>query len=172
MSRRKQWIDDKTKLDRLFALYPDIPENPRELREHWTRYLAIRVSGLLEVAVSDILTRYSETRSSERIVRYMGKKLDRPNNINMDKILSITADFGADWSNEIANHDSHEKLKNALESVNHIRNAAAHGENLTVSYSNLAQYYESYIVMIELWEEMCVREDSIPKFTRKDRRRL
>src|SRR6266566_4261108 len=103
------------RLEVLFEKAKDIKDD--ELRAHWSRYLCVLTSGLIEVSVSSILSEYTKVKSSHRNVEnFVLSRLRQPRNVNMDRILQVTGFFSHSWRSSIESSTTSE-MKDAVDSV-------------------------------------------------------
>ncbi len=153
----KEILRYKRQLNDLFDKVSTL-ESDLEMQSHWARYLCIRVSGFLEVAVSTIYKNYAKDKAAPFVFNYIDKQLSGFQNPNMEKILNITRAFSADWAKEIELELSkNSEIKDSIDSIVKNRNKIAHGENVGITYSRMKVYYENALKLVKLLEEQCDR---------------
>jgi len=153
----KEILSYKRQLDYLFKEISNL-DTDLEMQSHWARYLCIRVSGFLEVAVSTIYKNYAKDKAAPFVVNYVNKQLSGFQNPNMEKILNITRAFSVDWAKEIELElGTNSEIKDSIDSIVEIRNKIAHGDNVGITYSRMQSYYKSALKLIKLLEEQCNR---------------
>jgi|SRR5438552_7125557 len=143
----------KQRLDYLFKQISALPSDP-ELQSHWARYLCVLVSGFIETSVIAIYTKYAEDKSTKQIASYVERQLDRFQNPTMERILSLTYSFSTDWGHELKKATEGE-LKAAIDSIVANRNNIAHGQDVTITYARIHEYYKSAVKVIEMIDKQC-----------------
>jgi len=143
----------KNQLDYLFAKVSSLGSD-LEMQSHWSRYLCVRVSGFLEIAVKTIYKNYAKEKACPFVVNYVENQLSYFQNPRMDKILNIAKSFNPEWAEKIRLATEGE-IKDAIETIGINRNKIAHGENVGITYVNIKKYYENVLKLIELLEKQC-----------------
>lgn len=148
----QETVKYKMRLDHLFgigATEPDI-----EKKSHWARYLCVLVSGYIAVAVREIFIQYTDKCTSPNVASYVRAKLRRSVNPNMKIIIGLANSFSRDWGQSIETQIT-EKQKDAIDSINAIRNLIAHGSDTGITYIGIKGYYEDAIKVIVLVKNIC-----------------
>jgi hypothetical protein len=144
-------------LDDLFEKVAILEADP-EMQSHWARYLCVRVSGFLEIAISTIYKNYAKEKASPFVVNYVEKQLSNFQNPKMEKILNLTRSFNPEWADlielELKNNG---ELKDSIDSIVDLRNKISHGDNSnsSLTYTRIKSYYENALKVIHLLEEQC-----------------
>lgn len=126
------------------------------MQSHWARYLCIRVSGFLEVAVSIIYKKYAKDKAHPFVVNYVEKQLSSFQNPKMEKILNITRSFNPKWAEELELElENNSEIKDSIDSIVDVRNKIAHGENVGITYIRIKRYYEVALKLMEFLEQQC-----------------
>jgi hypothetical protein len=126
------------------------------MQSHWAKYLCVRVSGFLEVAVSTIYKKYAKNKASPFVVNYVERQLSSFQNPKMEKILNITRSFNPKWAEDIELELSkNTEIKDSIDSIVEVRNKIAHGENIGITYSKMKGYYKNALKLVNLLEEQC-----------------
>jgi len=153
----KEILRYKSQLDDLFSKISTL-DSDFEMQSHWAKYLCIRVSGFLEVAVSTIYKNYAKNKAAPFVVNYVDKQLSSFQNPNMEKILKITRAFNPDWAKEIEIElINNSEIKDSIDSIVDVRNKIAHGENVGITYARIKRYYEVALKFVEFLENQCNR---------------
>ena len=142
--------------DRLDDLFDKVDEfsGDLELQSHWARYLCVRVSGFIEIAVRAILVEYAGKQSAPPVANYIERQLNRFQNPNMEQLLQLLRSFNSAWADELEDSTKGEP-KDAIDSIRANRNRIAHGENATITYATIRQYYQNVLTVIDLIEKQC-----------------
>ena len=153
----KEILRYKRQLDDLFSKVSTL-DSDFEMQSHWAKYLCIRVSGFLEVAVSTIYKNYAKNKAAPFVVNYVDKQLSSLQNPNMEKILKITRSFNPDWAKEIELElIDNSEIKDSIDSIVDVRNKIAHGEDVGITYTRIKRYYEVALKLVEFLETQCSR---------------
>jgi uncharacterized HAD superfamily protein len=151
----KEILRYQRELDDLFDKVSSLNSDP-EMQSHWAKYLCIRVSGFLEVAVSTIYKKYAKDKAAPFVVNYVEKQLSSFQNPKMEKILNITRSFNPKWAEEIElKLSKNTEIKDSIDSIVEVRNKIAHGENIGITYSKMKGYYKNALKLVNLLEEQC-----------------
>lgn len=125
------------------------PPPDAEFIAHWTRYLCVLVSGLIEVSVREAFLEYCRSRSDERVMAYVDQQLRWFQNPKMSRIIELATSFDRLWADDLAQRTAGE-LRDAVDSVVANRNQIAHGQNVGLSMSQLKEYYERVCRVLDL----------------------
>lgn len=151
----KEILRYKRQLDDLFTKVSTL-DSDLEMQSHWARYLCIRVSGFLEVAVSIIYKKYAKDKAHPFVVNYVEKQLSSFQNPKMEKILNITRSFNPKWAEELELElGNNSEIKDSIDSIVDVRNKIAHGENVGITYIRIKRYYEIAFELVEFLEKQC-----------------
>jgi hypothetical protein len=151
----KEILRYQRELDDLFEKVSSLNSDP-EMQSHWAKYLCVRVSGFLEVAVSTIYKKYAKNKASPFVVNYVERQLSSFQNPKMEKILNITRSFNPKWAEDIELELSkNTEIKDTIDSIVEVRNKIAHGENIGITYSKMKGYYKNALKLVNLLEEQC-----------------
>lgn len=151
----KEILRYKRQLDDLFTKVSTL-DSDLEMQSHWARYLCIRVSGFLEVAVSIIYKKYAKDKAHPFVVNYVEKQLSSFQNPKMEKILNITRSFNPKWAEELELElGNNSEIKDSIDSIVDVRNKIAHGENVGITYTRIKRYYEIAFELVEFLEKQC-----------------
>jgi hypothetical protein len=128
------------KLDQLFKQVSQISD--LEMQSHWSRYLCVLVSGLLENAFRIMLSYYAKKKSDPNISNFVSYRIKGLTNLNNQKIESLLSTFNDDWRvrYELSIND---KEKAAIDSIVANRHSIAHGRSVGISYTTINNYYKS-----------------------------
>jgi hypothetical protein len=155
---KKTILASRRKLDDLFDYIKELRKlNNFELEAQWATYLCIRVSGFLETSIRAIYIEYCSNKSHPNISKYVAANLEsnRSQNMRPENILSLALSFNEDWKRKLETYILEDGRKEAIESVINIRNSAAHGGTMSVSYVNVNNYYKKILDVIEFITELC-----------------
>jgi formyltetrahydrofolate hydrolase len=130
------------------------PGTDPELIAHWTRYLCVLLSGMIEVCVQEYFSDYARVRSERRVYSYVEVQLQRLQNPKMEKIVSVAAMFDSCWAERLQQQTKGE-LKDSVDSVVANRNLIAHGESVGLSFSRLQEYHKAVCEVLDLVRALC-----------------
>jgi RiboL-PSP-HEPN len=156
----------KSKLDNLFSLYEQLPDNDL-IKSHWSRYLCIQTSGFVEQSVRHLLGEYSEKTASPKTASFAIKNINRFQNAKMNKIYELIGMFSADWESEfrsIINTEIHDHVDSIITNRHNI----AHGKDVGISYTVIKKYYKSALKVIENVEGILFPEVKLPEAQKQE----
>jgi hypothetical protein len=130
------------------------PGTDPELIAHWTRYLCVLLSGMIEVCVQEYFSDYALVRSERRVYSYVETQLHHLQNPKMEKIVSVAAMFDAVWAERLRAQTDGE-LKDAIDSVVANRNLIAHGESVGLSFDRLQEYHRRVCRVLDIVQTLC-----------------
>lgn len=151
--KNREVVRYKQELDALFTKISSFPEDA-EIRSHWARYLCIRVSGFLEVAVRSIYSKYAKDKAAPFVANYIEKQLSSFQNPNMEKILNVSRAFNPEWADTLEKIVEGE-IKDSIISIVATRHKIAHGDNVGITYAKMQGYYKNAVKLVELLEQQC-----------------
>lgn len=140
VARRKQ---------RLQATFDEISgvELSSELISHYSRYLAVRVSGHAEQSIKELIQEYARKHSDERIQRYIGKQVKKFPNVTQEKLKQLIESFDPEWWGQMVQNRVDELA--AFDSVTAVRNSIAHGEDTGITLLRVAEYFRQVSVVLD-----------------------
>ena len=112
-----------------------------ENRSRLAQLMTIWVSGYLEVTCRDVLLTYTERRSDEAVVRFVGKQLQRTRSPNTEEILNLVRSFDEDRFIELKEF-VRGRIKESVDSVVHLRNQIAHGRSMDATIETVKAQFE------------------------------
>lgn len=130
------------------------PGTDPELISHWTQYLCVLMSGMIEVSVQESFSEYARARSERRVSSYVDKQVSYLQNPKMEKIISLAAPFDPVWA-ESLRAQTQGQLKDAVDSIVANRNSIAHGDPVGLSFSRLQEYHKSVCRVLDLVQSTC-----------------
>jgi hypothetical protein len=133
----------RARLKKLIAQVKSLPDTTDpELLSHWSQYLCVLVSGLIEVSVQETFERYATGKSTDhRVAAYVSTQVDRALwSANLEKITKLAKQFDEAWGRRVGLMGSSEKA--AIESVYANRNSIAHGEPVPLTFSQVEDYFD------------------------------
>ncbi len=131
------------------------PQPDPEITAHLGQYLCVLTAGLIEVTIQEALLTYVAANADGRVFDYMFQHLDRLLvNLRMSKILDIADDFDRAWRDAVALRTAG-GLSDAVTSVVANRNRIAHGEPVSLSLSQVEDYYSRTCLALDAIAEIC-----------------
>jgi hypothetical protein len=146
---------NQKRLDDLFKKISELPVEP-EIMSHWSKYLCVLVSGFLETSITTVYSNYANNSASQNTANFAQKNLLQFQNAKMEKILSLTGMFSADWREELEIYIE-EEIKASIDSIVANRHLIAHGRFVGITFSQISKYYEDAKKLIQKMEHMCKR---------------
>jgi len=111
-----------------------------EVQSDYARYVAVRVCGLSEQAVVDIVTVYASTQSSLTVTSHIEKRASRGGVGSVSQILDLVGTFSKDMRKQLESELT-ESEKSALGSLRSQRHLIAHGGQSNVSLAQVREYF-------------------------------
>uniref|UniRef100_A0A7C4GG23 RiboL-PSP-HEPN domain-containing protein n=1 Tax=candidate division WOR-3 bacterium TaxID=2052148 RepID=A0A7C4GG23_UNCW3 len=135
----------KQRLDNLFELVGELPEEPFEIRAHWAKYLCVLCSGFIETATEAILTEYARRHGTpSEVLCYVRHRLQRFNNPKYEELLALLGIFTSAWREGLERLLG-EEHRAAINSIVANRHRIAHGKDVTLSYHDVRGYYQKVL---------------------------
>ena len=126
-------------------------EDPEALADY-AKYLCVLVAGFLERAIEQILHSHAEAQSSPSVSRYVGRTL-RSGNLQTERLLQLVEHFDASWRASLESFLTDEH-RAAIGSIYGNRNQIAHGDDVGLSYQQVATYYSRVKEVVRHLEEL------------------
>lgn len=127
-------------LDTLFSLAEQIQDE--EVQGHFSKYLCVKTSGLLENYFKSQVGDYVDSSSSKPTASFVKAKFKSFTNIDYDKIYKLFENFSEDWTLALEDQMTDE-LKSSLNAIISNRNNIAHGNNDSITFRNMKVHYEN-----------------------------
>lgn len=103
------------------------------------KFFVIECSSFLEISFAEAINLYAEKRCSPSIKRFVTKKIAYQNTLNCKKIYSILEELNPKLKVAFDSEFS-EREREAIDSINAIRNQIAHGGNNGTGHVQLWNY--------------------------------
>lgn len=131
----------------------------REIQSHWAKYLCVLSAGFIENAISEIYSDFVKDTTPEPVANYTTKVLAKIQNPKTAKFIETAQAFKGDWADELKNfvEDNGEERKTAIDSIMSNRHRIAHGKSSGVKVSQVRQWLDRAIEVIEFIEGQCNR---------------
>lgn len=110
------------------------------MQSDYAKYLVVRVSGLIEQVVTEVIVAHVTAQASPTVVSHVSWRLGIFQNPNIDRILQLVGSFNRVWREDLDAAVTFAE-RGALGSINAQRNLIAHGQPSTISLSQVGQYY-------------------------------
>ncbi len=126
------------RLDELFKTVEKVTDD--ELKSLLSKHLCVRTSGFIETALKSLISDYMSGTSPQPIQQYVTLKLKNVTNLRFEKLSEFLSTFNASWKQQFEIGMTDER-RAALNSIINNRNNIAHGENDSISYLSMRDYY-------------------------------
>jgi hypothetical protein len=136
-----------------FARATQLPLDDLELKSDFSKYLCVLVSGFLETAVSTCVIEFCRKKSHSAVAKYTTQQLSQLQNLKAEKLLQLVGSFSQDWRIRLENFMK-DGRKDAVDSVVDLRNKIAHGDNVTVTSTRVADYFKAVTEVVEEVEQI------------------
>lgn len=123
-----------------------------------TRYSIIRACGAIEYGFKTIISDFNCNGQTEQIKTFIDNKFRNSSmNPNFTNIVKSLSGFDSAWATrfklEIDSLDQTQRIKSSLDSLNQARNAFAHGGSPSTSFTNVQNYFEDSVRVLESIEK-------------------
>jgi hypothetical protein len=135
-------------LDNLFAQVSTIDEG-EETKAHLSRYLCVRTSGYIENVTRVLISNFCDGTSPQPISNYIVKRTKYITNLDFKRIKILLSEFNTDWGIEFEGSIT-DQQKSSINSVVSNRNSIAHGNNDSITFRDMSQYYNDTKEVCEL----------------------
>src|SRR5215469_14871498 len=93
------------------------------------QHLCIRMSGNLEVCITEILNEYTRSKANPQVRRAVEKLMGTFQNPRCQRIVNVLSNFNTDWGKDFERFTFNEELKDKIDSIAANRNLIAHGRD-------------------------------------------
>lgn len=142
----------KQKLDALFEKVDAIDD--LELKSEWACYLCARTSGFVETSVESILSEYAEEKSTSEVANYVASTLERFTSANRANIAAVLRRFDESWTSQFEERMTG-SLPGSLNSVISNRHRIAHGDDVSLSYVRMKDFYVDVVEVVKIIGDIC-----------------
>lgn len=109
-------------------------------KAHLTRYLCVRTSGYLENVVRILIAHYCDGTSPQPVNNYIVKRTKYITNLDFKRLNTLLHEFDSTWSSEFQLRVT-DQQKSSLNSVISNRNNISHGNQDSITYRDMVNYY-------------------------------
>lgn len=134
-------------LDTLFSTVEKQPDD--EIKAYLSKYLCVRTSGFLENVVKNLISEYVTGSTPKPIENYVSREMRNLTNLDDKKLCNFLKKFDPTWEENFLKEIS-ERQKSSLRSVISNRNNIAHGNQDSISFIQMKQYYEDIKEVVQL----------------------
>ncbi|WP_157987666.1 HEPN domain-containing protein [Jiangella endophytica] len=110
-----------------------------ELVAHYSRYLCVLLSGVIEQSTKELVIEYARRRSSPQLHRYVQAQLRLLRNIDEEKLRKLIQSLETSWWTDL--EDDYFEEIDAIRSVAGLRNSISHGGDSGITIVTVRQYY-------------------------------
>lgn len=126
-------------LDSLYTEVSQIQEGEIN-KAHLTRYLCVRTSGYLENVVRILIAHFCDGTSPQPVNNYIVKRTKYITNLDYKRLNGLLSEFDSSWSSEFEQRVT-DQQKSSLNSVISNRNNISHGNQDSITYRDMVNYY-------------------------------
>lgn len=119
-----------------------------EVQSDYAKYLVIRLGGLVEQVVTEIILTHVGSQASPTVLSHTTWRMKRFQNPDTERVVSLVNSFDRRWGEEL-NDAISKSEREALGSVRTQRNRIAHGQPSTVSLVQAKGYFTEIKTMLE-----------------------
>ncbi|HEX6781840.1 MAG TPA: HEPN domain-containing protein [Solirubrobacterales bacterium] len=112
-----------------------------EVQSDYAKYLTIRVLGLVEQVVAEIVLAHVSAQASPPVLSHTTWKMKRFQNPNPQRLIELVGSFDRRWGDSLESALTSSSEREALGSIRSQRNRIAHGEPTTISLVQVKGYF-------------------------------
>jgi hypothetical protein len=128
-----------SEVDQLFVRARN--QSDLEVQSDYAKYLVVRVNGLVERTIEEIVVTYTEAQASSKVTAHVVWRMKLFQNPSVERIVQLAGSFNKDWGKALKEQISVEE-REALGSLATHRNSVAHGGTSTISLAQVGEFYE------------------------------
>jgi len=123
-----------------------------------TRYAIVRSCGAIEFGFKTIISDINSNGQSNQVKQFIDKKFRHSSlNPSYNNICDSLSQFDKNWADEfkkiVDNLKDKKRILDSLKSLNEARNSFAHGGTPTATFSNIEEYFNDSIIILECIEK-------------------
>lgn len=126
------------KIDDLFKEVSLVKDD--EIKSHLSKYLCIKVSGYFENVLKVLISDYVSKSCSKESANYIISNTKRITNLSDEKLTDFLKSFSEKWTDDY-NYAITDQHRSSLNSLISNRNSIAHGQQDSISFKIIEQYY-------------------------------
>ncbi len=126
-----------------------------EMRSHWAKYLCVLSAGFLENAIEEVFSDFARNAASKPVADFSMSALSKIQNPNMTKFLDIAKSFKPEWAVALEAYVDQDGRREAINSIIKNRHEIAHGKYSGITISQIKQYLEKAIDVVEFIDKQC-----------------
>lgn len=104
------------------------------------QHLCIRISGNLEVCITEILNEYTRGKANPQVRRAVERMMGTFQNPRCQRIINLLTSFNLDWGQKFDRFSSEEEIKDKINSIAANRNLIAHGRDTGISAARITDF--------------------------------
>lgn len=104
------------------------------------QHLCIRMSGNLEVCITEILNEYTKGKANLQVRRAVERMMGTFQNPGCQRIVNLLSNFNAEWGKDFDKFSVDQELKDKIDSIAANRNLIAHGRDTGISATRIADF--------------------------------
>lgn len=152
----------RDQIDTLFHVVRDLLRNDAlatslavTLQAQLTQHLCVRVAGFIETSTRTIYYEHARRRGSITVARFVSRSLDRQPGPNCEYLSQLAGQFDPTWEADLRAMLVGEH-KEAVDGVVSTRHRIAHGESVTLGFTQLESWYRKIVDVVEFIELQAV----------------
>jgi hypothetical protein len=111
------------------------------VQSDYAKYAVIRISGLLEQAVTEVVQTHVKAQASPTVIAHTEWRMATFQNPTVERLLQLVGSFDRRWRLEL-DGELTQAERGALGSITAQRNKVAHGQDSTISLAQVSQYFD------------------------------
>jgi hypothetical protein len=104
------------------------------------QYLCVKMSGNLEVCITEILNEYTRVKANPEVRRAVQRMMGTFQNPGCQRIVNLLSNFNVEWDRRFDAFSTSEEIKDKIDSIAANRNLIAHGRDSGISAARITDY--------------------------------
>jgi RiboL-PSP-HEPN len=118
------------------------------------KYSVIKSCGTIEISFKTLIADYCSRRSKPQVKRFLNKRVRESSaNPSYEKIIGILKEFDNNWvtsfKTQMQAQANYNSILSSIQSLVDARNDFAHGDNPTITFADIKNYFTESKLLIE-----------------------
>jgi len=131
--------------------------NDLEMLSHWAKYLCVLSAGFSENSLKEIYGEFVRGAAHKPVADYANSMLSRIQNPHATIFIETARRFKPDWATELEAFVDSNGRREAINSIMKNRHEIAHGRYSGITMSQIKDYLDKAVEVIDFIESQCRR---------------
>lgn len=123
------------------------------IKAEMSKYFCVRISGYMEATIKELISDYTDKSCPKQVSSYVQSTMKNISSLNAEKTYRLLEKFSTDWSEKFKEEVS-EQCKSSLDAVISNRHNIAHGQQNSLSFRQVEQYYNDIKSVITILKDI------------------